>query len=393
MFETAIKAHLPIIGVKTDDLVNLVPVLQHYAEGRPVRLWTPAAAKQTTNSLHYTLDEALIKPELYRSLLEGEHQLVVVNVEEPNDLIFDAGQLPTPEKFIANFLEEFDLPPNRFSAIKGALAGLSIKAASELVLLAQAHTGELTARAVREMRTIVHGVMPGLSTVDTLLDFYDPPAELSTWLEINAPHFTGKTKAQLVPRGLLLDGPPGTGKTAAAKYVANVLKLPLYRLDITAALDRYVGASEKQVQRVLNMAERESPCVVLLDEVEKLFTENSDTGVTQRILSQLLWWLSEHRSRVFTIMTTNDRAKIVPELYRPGRIDEVIVVEMMGLTQARTFASSVFKAVLGVHPTMAQITVISGAIVAATKKPHTGLIAHGAVQQLVYTAIKTYKWV
>jgi len=300
-------------------------------------------------------------------------------------LVFDAGVLPTPPDLLNDWLADFDLPIQEHNAVKRALTGLSLKACGEIVALAKTR-GALNARNVREMRTMVYGVTPGLASVDTLLDFYDPPDELANWLKINAKHFTAVTKYQLVPRGLLFDGPPGTGKTAAAKHVANELQLPLYRLDIVGTLGRWVGESEKQVARVLNMAERESPCVILLDEVEKLFTESSDTGVTQRILSQLLWWLAEHRSRVFTIMTTNDRTKIVPELYRPGRIDKVIRVHLLGNLAARQFGAKVFKAVVQKSPSLHQVNMIDNKIGSVI---NVDGLSHGAVQQLIYDLIKT----
>ena len=389
MFETAINAGLPIIGVHTDDVVNFVPVVQKIA-GRDISLWTTAHAKATDRDLFYTQDEGIVTPDLYRRFANNNLQLVVVNPEDDNDLIFDAGVLPTPEVFVRQYLTEYDLPADTVEGILQALSGLSLKAVGELVQLAQASSGELTGRSVRDMRTVVHGVTPGLSTVDTFLDFYDAPEELNNWLHINHKYFLGDINPRLVPRGLLLDGDPGTGKTAASKYIASQLKLPLFRLDITAALDRYVGQSEKQVARVLNMAERESPCVVLIDEVEKLFTENSDTGVTQRILSQLLWWLAEHRSRVFTIMTTNDRSKIVPELYRPGRVDKVIYLSLMFKPEAMQFAFKVFTSIVGVEPTVVQ----KSKMLVGLKDGHvaSNVWSHGEIEGHVYESIKTYNW-
>lgn len=90
-----------------------------------------------------------------------------------------------------------------------------------------------------------------------------------------------------------------------------------------------------------------APCVVLIDEVEKVFQSGEDGGVTSRILSQLLWWLAEHRTRVLTVMTTNDYAAIPPELYRPGRLDKVMFLPKLPLGLARHFPVAVFKSMLG----------------------------------------------
>lgn len=79
-------------------------------------------------------------------------------------------------------------------------------------------------------------------------------------------------------------------------------------------------------------------CVVLLDEVEKVFVQDSDGGVLSRMMSQLLWWLAEHRAQVLTVMTTNNRSKIPPELYRKGRVDEVLEVPKLSHTEAHAMA-------------------------------------------------------
>ena len=110
-----------------------------------------------------------------------------------------------------------------------------------------------------------------------------------------------------MPRGLLIDGPPGVGKTAASKWLAEQFGVPLYRVDIGGTKNKYVGQSESNMLTNLSRLDHEEPCVALLDEVEKVFaTSNSDSsGTTSTMLSQLLWWLAERRTRVLVIMTTN----------------------------------------------------------------------------------------
>ncbi len=119
-------------------------------------------------------------------------------------------------------------------------------------------------------------------------------------------------------------GIPGTGKTMSAKYIAGQLKMTLFRLDVGALQSKYVGESEQNLRRALQVVSQNEPCVMLIDEVEKLFQGTDDSGVTANLLAGLLWWLQEHRSRVLTIMTTNDEEKLPTELVRPGRIDRRI---------------------------------------------------------------------
>ena len=107
--------------------------------------------------------------------------------------------------------------------------------------------------------------------------------------------------------------------------MAEAWNLPLYRMDVGALREKYVGESEKRLEAALGQIEREAPAVLLVDEVEKGFNSDSnDSGVQLQLLSQLLWWMEEHRSKVLTIMTTNDETAIPPELVRPGRIDSVM---------------------------------------------------------------------
>ena len=111
---------------------------------------------------------------------------------------------------------------------------------------------------------------------------------------------------RLRPRGLLFDGKPGTGKTAGSKWIAEQFGVPLYRMDIGGTKGRYVGDSETALLSHLSGSTTQAPAVCLIDEIEKVFVDQHDGGTTTSMLSQLLWWLAEHKSRVLTIMTTND---------------------------------------------------------------------------------------
>lgn len=138
-----------------------------------------------------------------------------------------------------------------------------------------------------------------------------------------------------------------TGKSAAAKAIASAMGIPLYRLDVGAMKDKYVGNSEANLLSALAQVDQVEPCVVLFDEVEKVFQSQNDSGVTTSMLSQLLWWLQEHKSKVFSVMTTNDRTKIPPELYREGRVDQVMVfLGVEGFVEGYKFAKGAFDAML-----------------------------------------------
>ena len=200
---------------------------------------------------------------------------------------------------------------------------------------------------MRKTRQMMGGETPGLMALETDYDFYEWPTALKEWLTLNESYFLDlNTPQQLVPRGLLLGGEPGVGKTMAAKVLAKHWDVPLFRLDISTSLNRYLGESESRIARNMAVIEQNAPCVWLLDEVEKLFVSNGDEGTTQRILSQMLWWLQAHTSRVLTIMTTNNLAGIPKELYRAERLDKVLHLEKLSLSGAKAFAVQVYESVL-----------------------------------------------
>jgi hypothetical protein len=131
------------------------------------------------------------------------------------------------------------------------------------------------------------------------------------------------------PRGVLLVGVPGCGKSLSAKAIAAEWRLPLYRLDLAAMLGQFVGQSEERLREALDTADRVSPCVLWIDEIEKgLAGQNDSTGVGRRLVGQFLFWLQESRSRVFVVATSNDVRSLPPELLRKGRFDELFFIDL-----------------------------------------------------------------
>lgn len=131
------------------------------------------------------------------------------------------------------------------------------------------------------------------------------------------------------PKGILLLGVQGCGKSVAAKAVAGAWKVPLLRLDFGRLYNKYIGESESNIRQALKTAEVMSPCVLWIDELEKgiSVTENDD-GTSQRILGTLLTWMSENKKQVFIVATSNAIEQLPPELIRKGRLDEVFFVDL-----------------------------------------------------------------
>lgn len=128
------------------------------------------------------------------------------------------------------------------------------------------------------------------------------------------------------PKGLLLVGVQGTGKSLAAKTIAHEWELPLLRLDFGRLFASLVGQSEQRVRKMTEIAEALSPCILWVDEIDKAFAGaqgNGDSGTTSRVLATFISWLSEKTSAVFVVATANNIDNIPPEIIRKGRFDEI----------------------------------------------------------------------
>lgn len=153
---------------------------------------------------------------------------------------------------------------------------------------------------------------------------------LKRWLSQRQYAFNSETDINLdPPKGVLLLGVQGCGKSLAAKAVAGIWKLPLLRLDIGRLYDKYVGETEKNLRHALHTAEVMSPCVLWIDELEKGISAGSDDqGTSKRLLGSLLTWMSEKKTRVFIVATANQVEKLPAELIRKGRLDEIFFVDL-----------------------------------------------------------------
>ena len=152
---------------------------------------------------------------------------------------------------------------------------------------------------------------------------------LKNWLKQRQAVFLDKDIPLDPPKGLMLLGIQGGGKSLAAKAVAGMWGLALLRLDFGALYNKYHGETEKNLRESLKMAELMSPCVLWLDEIEKgLSSGESDGGTSQRLLATLLTWMAENTHQVFIVATANDISKLPPELMRKGRLDEIFFVDL-----------------------------------------------------------------
>ncbi len=154
---------------------------------------------------------------------------------------------------------------------------------------------------------------------------------LKSWLEIRRDVFNGKVALPGgdIPKGLLLLGMQGCGKSMAAKAVAGSWQLPLLHLDFGTLYNRFYGQTEENLRTALNAADKMEPCVLWLDEVEKgLSAVSASDDTSKRLLGTFLTWLAEKKTSVFVVATANDVSALPPELLRKGRFDEVFFVDL-----------------------------------------------------------------
>lgn len=156
---------------------------------------------------------------------------------------------------------------------------------------------------------------------------------LKIWLQRKAKIFEDLDKATKfgvdIPKGIMIIGVPGCGKSLSAKATASLFKVPLVRLDIGRLLGKYVGESEENMRKTLNLSEAISPCVLWIDEIEKAFSGiHEGNEVTTRLFGNFLTWLQEKENSVFVVATANDISKLPPEFLRKGRFDEIFFVDL-----------------------------------------------------------------
>ena len=167
---------------------------------------------------------------------------------------------------------------------------------------------------------------------------------LKEWFERKAKVYKNIAKAKKygvdMPKGVLIAGVPGCGKSLNAKAAANLFEVPLLRLDMGRLMGKYVGESESNLRNAIALAEAISPCVLWIDELEKAFAGIGGTGggaeVTTRLFGNFLTWMQEKDSLTFVVATANDITKLPPELLRKGRFDEIFYVGLPDRAERET---------------------------------------------------------
>jgi hypothetical protein len=232
-----------------------------------------------------------------------------------------------------------DLSSEAAQRLVHSLSGLTLNQARQVIAQAIVHDGRLSADAIR---TVVRckgeliekgGILEYFAIEENRFDL-GGFGRLKEWLATSRVGFTPEARALNLeaPKGILLVGVQGCGKSLAAKFIAREWQLPLLKLDAGRLYEKYVGESEKNFRRATSMAEAMAPVVLWIDEIEKVFAQGgsgeADGGLSQRLFGSFLTWLQEKQDGVFVVGAANDLMRVPPELLRKGRFDEIFFVDL-----------------------------------------------------------------
>lgn len=269
---------------------------------------------------------------------------------EPYITILEIDYLTTAE--IKGIIKEFvsqqeaEISRELLDEMAIAFKGLSRFEIENLLALSYQDDGELTREDLQlifeQKRQMVmkSGILEMIPLKESLEDI-GGLENLKKWLRRKAVVLKNVDRAVEfgvdIPKGVLIAGIPGCGKSLNAKAAAKLFEVPLLRLDMGRLMGKYIGESEENMRKAIKMAEAIAPCVLWVDELEKAFAgvsgDGGDSGVTTRLFGNFLTWLQEKDSPVFVVATANDISKLPPELLRKGRFDEIFYVGLPNKTE------------------------------------------------------------
>ena len=271
---------------------------------------------------------------LFSSVLEIpkelEKELMIVDMPLPT--------LGDFEKLFHKLAKDFDISTSVDVGILKSLLGLTIEEATNAISKAIAKNGKLTNDEIG----ILISQKEQIIKKSGHLEYFHPKDgmesiggldNLKEWLKTRYKAFSQNAKKYKLksPKGIMLLGIPGTGKSLSAKAVSNSWKMPLLRLDFGKVFGGIVGESESNIRETIKIAESLSPCVLWIDEIEKGLSGlngGGDSGTSARVFGTFLTWMQEKESEVFVLATANNISALPKELLRKGRFDEIFFVDL-----------------------------------------------------------------
>lgn len=264
--------------------------------------------------------------EKYITILEMDY----LNTDEIKDII---------KNFISEYLENQNVNEDLINEFAIAFKGLTEFEIINLLALSYSDDGEFTKEDLRlifeQKQQMIKkaGILEMIPLKETINDI-GGLENLKEWFVRKAKVYKNIDSAMNygvdMPKGVLIAGVPGCGKSLSAKAAASLFQVPLLRLDMGRLMGKYVGESEGNLRKAISLAEAISPCVLWVDELEKAFAVIGGSGggaeVTTRLFGNFLTWMQEKDSPTFVVATANDITQLPPELLRKGRFDEIFYV-------------------------------------------------------------------
>jgi len=287
--------------------------------------------KELSSSLRETSHNLILSSHLSPSSEELDDLITIINLPLP-----DLSELTALIKTIA-LNTDSDLSEPDLNELAIASSGLSETKLKQVTAKALTQRGKISKEDIKEILEEKKQVIAR----SEILEFFENNSSqsdigglkvLKVWLKQRYRAFSKEARdyGLPIPKGVLLVGPQGTGKSLTAKSISQSWSMPLLRLDVGRLFSSLVGSSEARTRETISRAEAMSPCILWIDEIDKGFggDARSDGGTSQRVLASLLTWMAEKESSVFVIATANAIDKLPAELLRKGRFDEIFFLDL-----------------------------------------------------------------
>ena len=304
--------------------------------------------REVASSLKNTYKTILIVSPMFELPPELEKDITIVDFELPKENDFTALLNRIIEEIKDNPKLNVKIDDRMREQIVHALLGLTLTEGENVLaktLVQHRGFGERSLEVINsEKKQIIrkNGVLEYYDTEETM-ESVGGLDSLKNWLVRRSVVFTDQARAfgLPAPKGVLLLGVQGCGKSLMAKTISNIWHLPLLRFDVGRVFGSLVGSSELNIRRAIQVAESVAPVVFWIDEIDKAFRGSrgsgaaTDAGTSSRVFSTFLTWLSEKKSSVFVVSTANDVSALPPELLRKGRFDEIFFVDLPSFQERR----------------------------------------------------------
>ena len=326
--------HLATRKPPKPELCVMVDLADHLKDGRTLRVLREAVERmERTGSVLVLVDHQDQLPPVVASLATRV-QVSFPEEKELESIVKETLRRVNNESKIEVHLHRKDL-----QAMVRNLRGLSRRQARQVILDSvcddrRFDASDLEVILSRKRRAIGTGGPLEFVQAPVSLDEVGGLGRLKQWLLQRRDCLSDDAVAFGItpPRGLLMLGVQGAGKSLSAKAVATAWQRPLLRLDAGSLYDKFIGESERHLREALHQAEMMSPVVLWIDEIEKGFasaaSQSSDGGLSKRMFGALLTWMQDHKAPVFLVATANDIEALPPELLRKGRFDEIFFVDL-----------------------------------------------------------------